>query len=80
MDFKNNKTIIIGASRAIGSKIAEKFAIQGSDLILIARNKELLNLYLHIDHLELFSLYWDRSYHIKMVNFLQRSRIFEIVF
>tara|TARA_Y100000590_G_C15516156_1_gene937420 strand:+ start:232 stop:984 length:753 start_codon:yes stop_codon:yes gene_type:complete len=44
MDFKNNKTIIIGASRSIGSKIAEKFAIEGSDLILIARNKELLNL------------------------------------
>ena len=43
MDFKNKVVLITGASSGIGSASAKKFAKEGANLILVARNKNKLN-------------------------------------
>ena len=42
LDLKNKTAIVCGATQGIGLGIAQEFAKEGVNLILIARNKEKL--------------------------------------
>lgn len=44
LELKNKTVLVTGASKGIGAGIAESFAAEGCDLILVARSKEALAL------------------------------------